>query len=76
MDRILGGAVVGDHRVARLMEGGQLLFLIGDDMAAFFRAHHHLDGGFLDLRHGDGVQTAAGGKQRRLIEQVFPDRRR
>lgn len=71
MDWVLGRAVIGDDRMTRLMIGRQVLFLVGDDMAAFFRAHDHLNRRFLDLGHGNGMQVLARGQEGRFVEEVF-----
>lgn len=76
MHRILCRAVVGDHSVPGFVVGGQALFLVADDMAALFGTHDHLDGGFLDFGHGDGVEALAGGQEGRFVEQVFEIGRR
>ena len=41
--------------LACLMVGSQAALLVGDDVALLLRAHHDLDGGFLDLLFGDGL---------------------
>ena len=71
MHLILLGAVVGDDGVAGLVVSGQAALLIGDDMAALFGANGDLQGGLLDILHGDGLAILAGGQQRSLIGQVF-----
>ena len=48
-------AEIARDSVACLMVGSQAALLIGDDVALLLRAHHDLDGGFLDLLFGDGL---------------------
>ena len=71
MDGILCGTVIGGDRMPPLVVGRQSFLLIGHHVALFLRAHHHLDGGLLNFRHGNGLQAPSRGQQRRLIEQVL-----
>ena len=57
--------------MARLVEGGQALILLGDDVALLLHAHDHLEQGFLDLLLRDQLLVAARCQQRGLIEQVL-----
>ena len=59
-----------DDGVAGLVIGGQPLLVLGHDQRAALRTHHHLVLGVLELRHGDQPLAAAGGEQRRLVDQV------
>ena len=59
-------AEVARDGVACLMVGSQAALLVGDDVALLLRAHHNLDGGFLDLLFGDGLLALTGGQQRSL----------
>ena len=71
MHRVMGGAEIAGDGVAGLVIGGQALFLVSDDAALLLRAGHHLDGGFLDLRLGDGLFALAGSQQGGLVDQVL-----
>jgi hypothetical protein len=64
-------AIEACHGVARLMVGGQLLFLGSHNTALLLGACHDLHGSFLDILHGDGLAAAAGSQQSGLIDQVL-----
>ena len=57
--------------MARLVIGRDLLIPLVDHVGTFLHAHDYLDGGFLHLGHGDGLEALAGGQERRLVEQVL-----
>ena len=60
----------GHQGVAGLVIGGDQFFLLGDDHAAPFRAHHHAVLGLLELGVADRFLVAAGGQQGGLVDQV------
>ena len=64
-------AEVARDSVACLMVGSQAALLVGDDVALLLRAHHDLDGGFLDLLFGDGLLALTGGQQCSLVHEVL-----
>jgi hypothetical protein len=60
----------GDQRVARLVEGRDLLLLLGEHHRLALDAHQHLVLGVLEVLHLDGLLAAAGGDQGCLVDQV------
>ena len=56
--------------MAGLVIGGEPLLVLGHDQGAPLGAHHDLVLGVLELAHGDEPLAAAGGKQRRLVDEV------
>ena len=58
------------ERVTALVVGGDLLFVLGDDLGLAARAAHHAVGGLLERVRGDHVAADAGGEQRGLVEHV------
>ena len=70
VDRIGRRDVEGADRVAGLVIGGEPLLVLGHDQRAALGAHHHLVLGVLELGHGDDALAAAGGEQRRLVDEV------
>ena len=64
-------AVEARHRVARLVVGGQFLFLGGHDPALLLGAGHDFHRSLLDVLHRDGLAVAAGSQQGRLVDQVL-----
>lgn len=69
--RVLRRQHMEADRMARFVEGGQALILLGDDVALLLHAHDHLEQGFLDLLLRDQLLVAARRQQRRLVEQVL-----
>src|SRR5699024_4200854 len=67
MDAGMVLAVEARHRVARLVVGGQFLFLGGHDPALLLGAGHDLHRSLLDVLHRDGLAVAAGSQQGRLV---------
>ena len=64
------GSQSRDQRVAGFMIRGVLLFVIADDQALAFHAHHHLVFGELEIELRDDFAILAGGHQRGFIHQV------
>ena len=71
MHRVLRGAIVGRHGMAGLVVCRQLLFAVRHHVALLLRAHHNLDRGLFDFRHGDRLQIPACRQQCGLVQKVF-----
>ena len=69
--RVLCGTVIGADSVTSLVIGSQTLFLLGYHLGALFGAGDHLDGGVLDLLHGNGTLIGTGSQQSRLVYNIF-----
>ncbi len=59
-----------EERVAGLVVGGRLLFLLGHGHAAALAAPAHLVAGFLELGLRDFVLVALGGEERGFVDDV------
>ena len=59
-----------------LVIGGQPLLLLGHDQGPPLGAHHDLVAGVLEFLPGDDPLAAAGGEQRRLVDEVHQIRAR
>ena len=59
-----------EQGVPRLVDGGDLLLLVGDDHRAPLGAHQHLVLGELEVVHRDELLVGARRLQRRLVHQV------
>ena len=70
VDRICRRHFQRHNGVARLVPGGEFLFLFGHDHGAAFRPHQHLVLGVFEFLHGDHALAATGRKQGSLVHEV------
>ncbi len=73
---VRAGQQLGGKGVARLVVGGDALFLVAQDEAAALLAHQHLVLGVLEVAHVHGVLAHLGGLQGGLVDQVLQVRAR
>ena len=71
MHRVLGGQVVDDNGVARLVVGGELPLPLDDHPALLLRPGDHLDHRLVELGHADEAVVSAGGQEGGLVHQVL-----
>ena len=71
MHRVLGGQLVDDHGMARLVVSGELLGVLGDHAAFLLRACDDLHHSLVEVLHGDKPLVCPGSQQRGLVEQVL-----
>ncbi len=70
VDRVVLGHDATDDRMASLVVGGELLLVVAHRHRTALGAHHDLVARLVEVVHADVLRVLAGGKQRRLIDQV------
>ena len=76
LHRVMGGQIVGRHRVSGLVIGREPAGMLRNLAALFLGACPDLEHGFLQIGHGNAGAVGTGCQKRRFVEQVFQLRAR